>query len=92
MPDVFTQAKRSEVMSRIRGGAQNPKSCGVRPDCRMMERVVPMGSSYFGCGTMAMRPAAFLYLAWLPRWVTKPKPCYWSTRMTTRSSMRVKPP
>src|SRR5258708_645529 len=32
---------------------QKPKSCGIRPDWRMMERVVPMGSSFFGCGTMA---------------------------------------
>ena len=32
----------------------------------MMERVVPMGSSFFGSGTMAMRPVACLYLAWLP--------------------------
>jgi len=29
---------------------QNPKSCGVSPACRMMERVVPMGSSFFGWG------------------------------------------
>lgn len=26
----------------------------------MMERVVPLGSSFLGCGTMAIRPAAFL--------------------------------
>jgi hypothetical protein len=36
--------------------AKSPKSGGVSHDCRMMERVVPMGSSFFECGTMAMRP------------------------------------
>ncbi len=41
---------------------QNPKSPGVNPDCRMIERVVPIGSSFFGWGTMTMRPAAFRHL------------------------------
>jgi hypothetical protein len=59
----------------VTGIAQSPKSGGVSPACRMMERVVPMGSSFFGCGTMAMRPETFLYLAWLPRYATTPWPC-----------------
>lgn len=62
MADVFTKAKRSD---------QKPKSFGVSPACRMMERVVPMGSSFFGCGTMALRPAALRYLVWLPFCETK---------------------
>ncbi len=37
----------------------------------MMEQVVPMGSSFFGCGPLAMRPAAFLHLARLPFWEAK---------------------
>jgi hypothetical protein len=37
MADVFSKRKRSEVMSRIRGRGQNPKSCGVRPDWRTMQ-------------------------------------------------------
>ena len=32
------------------------------------------GQFLFGWGTMAIRPAAFLYLAWLPRWVTNENP------------------
>jgi hypothetical protein len=47
------------------------------------------GSSFLGCGTMAIRPAAFLYLAWLPRWVTKKKPRSWSTRMTSVEPSRL---
>ena len=59
-----------------------------QPGLRMMERVVPMGSSFFGWGTMAMRPAAFLYLAWLPFCVANKKPCCWSTRMTSAEPSR----
>lgn len=54
-----------------------------------MERVVPMGSSFFGWGTMVMRPAAFLYFAWLPRWVTYENPCSSSTRMTSLEPRRL---
>src|SRR5690349_15557887 len=80
MPDVFTKAKRSD---------QKPKSFGVRPACRMMERVVPMGSSFFGWGTMALRPVALRYLVWLPFWETKTKPCRSSTRMTSPDPSRL---
>jgi hypothetical protein len=37
MADVFSKRKRSEVMSRIRGRGQKPKSCGVRPDWRTLQ-------------------------------------------------------
>src|SRR5690242_3659106 len=80
MADVFTKAKRSD---------QKPKSFGVRPACRMMERVVPMGSSFFGWGTMALRPVALRYLVWLPFWETKTKPCCSSTRMTSADPSRL---
>src|SRR5208283_1003145 len=89
MADVFSKRKRSEVVSRIRGRGQNPKSCGVRPDWRTMERVVPMGNSFLGWGTMAIRPVAFLYLAWLPRWVMNENPCSSSTRMTSLEPRRL---
>src|SRR5579859_1359199 len=36
-----------------------------------------------------MRPAAFLYLAWLPRWVTNENPCSSSTRMTSLDPRRL---
>src|SRR5436190_327161 len=55
----------------------------------MIERVVPMGSSFFGWGTMAMRPVAFLYLQWLPRCTTKWKPCCSSMRMTSDEPRRL---
>src|ERR1043166_1884149 len=77
------------ILQWPRNVSQNPKSSGVRPDWRMMERVVPIGSTFLGCGTMAMRPAAFLYLAWLPFWVAKEKPCCWSTRMTSEEPSRL---
>src|SRR5260221_14514236 len=38
---------------------------------------------------MAMRPAAFLYLAWLPFWEAKKKPCSWSARMTSEELSRL---
>src|SRR5438445_754459 len=55
----------------------------------MMERVVPMGSSFLGWGTMAMRPTAFLYLQWLPFWETNWKPCSSRTRMTSPEPRRL---
>ena len=54
-----------------------------------MGRVVPMGNSFFGWGTMAIRPVAFLYLAWLPRWVTNENPCSCNTRMTSLEPRRL---
>src|ERR1041384_1137687 len=80
MADVFTKAKRSD---------QKPKSFGVRPACRIMERVVPMGRSFFGCGTMALRPAVLRYLARLLFCETKAKPCCSSTRMISPEPRRL---
>ena len=66
-----------------------PEILGVRPDWRTMERVVPMGRSFFGWGTMTIRPAAFLYLAWLQRWVANENPCACNTRMTALEPRRL---
>lgn len=38
---------------------------------------------------MAIRPAAFLYLAWLPFWEARKNPCAWSTRMTSEDPSRL---
>ena len=42
--------------SKTPAASQKPNSPGVRPIWRIMERAVPMGSSFRGCGTITMRP------------------------------------
>jgi hypothetical protein len=38
------------------GRNQNPNTVRSKPDCRMIERVVPMGISRRSAGTMTTRP------------------------------------
>ena len=55
------------VASPEAGGLPNGILAELGPDWRMIERVVPMGVSRRGCGTMTMRPVALRNLQWLPR-------------------------
>jgi len=61
LPDPFhALLRRSEkqLLDLSPRHAQKPKSAGTSPDWRMIERVVPIGTSFRGCGTIATRPEA----------------------------------
>ena len=55
----------------------------------MIERVVPIGISFRGCGTIATRPAEFRNLQWLPFCATKANPCASRIRMMSVEPSRL---
>jgi len=55
----------------------------------MMDRVVPIGISFRGCGTIATRPEGLRNLQWLPFCDTKANPCASRIRMISSEPSRL---